>query len=72
MENFYIHNAAKEIKIPALIIHDKNDDNFPLKAAYNIRKYLESSGKLIIEGLGHIKILGETKVIEKIKKFISN
>ena len=72
MENYSSHIAAKEVKIPILIIHDKNDDDVPVKAAYNIQKHSPNSELLITEGLGHRKILGETKVIEKIKEFISS
>jgi pimeloyl-ACP methyl ester carboxylesterase len=72
MENYSSHTAAKEVKIPILIIHDKNDDDVPVKAAYNIQKHSPNSELLITEGWGHRKILGETKVIEKIKEFISS
>ena len=72
MENYSSHTAAKEVKIPILIIHDKNDDDVPVIAAYNIQKHSPNSELLITEGWGHRKILGETKVIEKIKEFISS
>jgi pimeloyl-ACP methyl ester carboxylesterase len=72
MENYSSHTAAKEVKIPILIIHDKNDDDVPVKAAYNIQKHSPNSELLVTEGWGHRKILGETKVIEKIKEFITS
>ena len=71
MENYSSHTAAKEVKIPILIIHDKNDDDVPVKAAYNIQKHSPNSELLVTEGWGHRKILGETKVIDKIKEFIT-
>jgi len=70
MENHSSHIAAKEVKIPVLIIHDINDDDVPVKTAYNIHKHLQNSELLITEGLGHRKILGNETVINKIKDFI--
>jgi pimeloyl-ACP methyl ester carboxylesterase len=70
MENYSSHFAANDVKIPVLIIHDKNDHDVSVKAAYNIYKHLQNSELLITEGLGHRKILGNEAVINKIKDFI--
>lgn len=70
MESFSSHLAAQEVKIPTLIFHDKNDDDVNVKAAYNINKNLLNSELVITEGLGHRKILGNEKVINKIKEFL--
>ncbi|PZO31026.1 MAG: alpha/beta hydrolase [Flavobacteriaceae bacterium] len=72
MENYAASFSAKSVTIPVLIIHDKDDDDVALKAAHNIHKHLKNSTIMITEGLGHRKILGDTKVIESIKEFISN
>ncbi|MGL2964906.1 alpha/beta fold hydrolase [Flavobacterium sp. RSB2_4_14] len=72
MENYAASVAAQSVKIPVLIIHDENDTDVAVKAAYNIHKYMENSELLITEGLGHRKILGDVNVIKKIKEFISN
>ena len=70
MESFSSHLAAKEVKIPILIFHDKNDEDVDVKAAYNIDKNLLNSELVITEGLGHRKILGNEIVINKIKEFL--
>ncbi|MCZ8332210.1 MAG: alpha/beta hydrolase [Flavobacterium sp.] len=72
MENYSASFSAKSVTIPVLIIHDKDDDDVAIKAAHNIHKHLKNSTLMITEGLGHRKILGDTKVIESIKEFISN
>ena len=72
MENFSSHLVAKEVKIPILIIHDKNDEDVDVKAAHNIFQYLSNSDLFITEGLGHRKILGDKAVIGRIVTFISN
>lgn len=70
MENYSASFAAQSVKIPLLIIHDENDNDVNIKAAYNIHKNLQNSELLITKGLGHRKILGDNNVIEKIKIFI--
>ena len=72
MENYAASFSAKSVTIPILIIHDSNDDDVAIKAAHNIHKHLKNSTLMITEGLGHRKILGDAKVIETIKEFISN
>ena len=71
MDDYSAYKAAEKTNIPVLVIHDKNDDDVSIKAAYNIQKYLKQSEIMITEGLGHRKILGDEAVIEKIKEFIS-
>ena len=70
MESFSSHLAAHEVDIPVLIFHDRNDKDVNVKAAYNINKHLLYSELVITEGLGHRKILGNEKVINKIKEFL--
>lgn len=71
-ESFSAYNAAKEVKIPVLIVHDENDYEIPVNAAFNIQKHLLQSKIIITKGLGHRKILGNKKVIENIKLFLLN
>lgn len=70
MNDYSAYKAAEKIEIPILIIHDKDDDDVSVKAAYNIQKHLKNSEIIITEGLGHRKILGNETVIEKIIHFL--
>jgi pimeloyl-ACP methyl ester carboxylesterase len=70
MENYSAHFSAQEVKIPTLVIHDKNDHDVSVKSAYNIDKHLENSELMITEHLGHRKILGNEMVINRIKEFL--
>ena len=72
MDSFSSYQAAKEVKMPVLIIHDENDDEIPVNAAFNIQKHLQHGKIVITKGLGHRKILGNKAVIESIKQFITN
>lgn len=69
--NYYsASNAAKEVLIPVLIIHDENDVDVNVKAAYNIKENLNISELMITKNLGHRKILGNTEVVKRIVEFI--
>lgn len=72
MNNYSTSVVASQVKIPVLIIHDENDDDVTIKAAYNIHKHLPNSKLIITKELGHRKILGNQKVIDEIKDFIKN
>ncbi len=71
MDDYSAYKAAQKIEIPVLIVHDKNDDDVSVKAAYNIQKHLKNSEIMITEGLGHRKILGDDEVIKRISHFIT-
>lgn len=69
MDSYCVHTAAEQIEIPLLIIHDQDDVDVPIKAAYQIKKHAPNSQLMVTEGLGHRKILGDKKVIERIRDF---
>lgn len=72
MEDYAGYVAAKEVKIPMLVIHDKQDYEVPVDAAYGIAENLENHQLILTEGLGHRKILGDAKVIQHITSFLVN
>nr|WP_297309675.1 alpha/beta hydrolase [uncultured Flavobacterium sp.] len=71
IENYSVHKQVEKVDIPVLIIHDKNDLDVPYSAAENIHKYAKNSKLILTNKLGHRKILGDSKVIDEIKKFIT-
>lgn len=62
--------AAKDIKIPTLVIHDSEDKEVPVSCAYPIRQNLEKGELLITKGLGHKRILNDDQVINKIIAYL--
>lgn len=72
INSYSAYVAAKEVKIPVLVIHDQNDHDVPAVAAYHIYENLAESELIITEGLGHRKILGDTKVIKQIMQFLND
>lgn len=59
---------AKTIKIPCLIVHDKNDDEAPMETAKALHKNWEGSKMIVTEGLGHH--LKSNELIVEVEKFI--
>ncbi|WP_395056484.1 alpha/beta fold hydrolase [Flavobacterium sp.] len=72
MENYAAHLAAKQVNIPTLVIHDENDYEVPIFCGKNIFKHLPNGEMYVTQRLGHRKILGDTKVINKSLDFIQN
>ena len=72
MNSYSAFLAAKETTIPVLVIHDNNDPEVPVKAGIHIHEYLKNGELLLTDGLGHRKILGNPKVIERTVQFIQN
>ncbi|PHX61785.1 MAG: alpha/beta hydrolase [Flavobacteriales bacterium] len=69
MESFSAYVVAKEVKIPVLVIHDNDDEDISVSEAYHLAENLSNNEILITNNLGHRKILGDLKVIEKIVEF---
>ncbi|WP_298221694.1 alpha/beta hydrolase [Flavobacterium sp.] len=72
MDSFSAYHAAKIIDIPVLVIHDENDDEVPVSCAHHIHQNLKNGELMITQNLGHRKILGDAKVIQKTINFITS
>lgn len=72
MDSFSAYHAAKLIEIPVLVIHDENDVEVPVKCAHHIGQNLKHGELMLTQGLGHRKILGDAKVIQKTIQFIQS
>jgi pimeloyl-ACP methyl ester carboxylesterase len=70
MESFSAYEAAKEVRIPVLVIHDTNDEDIPVSEAHHLAENLSDKEVLITNNLGHRKILGDSNVIAKIVEFL--
>ena len=72
MDYYSASNAAEEVLIPVLLIHDENDEEVNVRAAYNISENLKNSELMITKNLGHRKILGNTEVIKRIIEYLKD
>lgn len=71
MDNYSGAVSAKGVSIPTLVIHDEHDVDVHISSAHEIMKNLEKGQLFVTEDLGHRRILGDQKVINKIIDFLS-
>jgi pimeloyl-ACP methyl ester carboxylesterase len=71
MDSFSAYHAAKTVDFPTLVIHDQDDDEVPVSCAHHIHQNLKNGALMLTENLGHRKILGDAKVIQKTTEFIT-
>lgn len=71
MDNYSGAVSAKEVKIPTLVVHDEHDVDVHIRSAHEIIQNLEQGELYTTEGLGHRRILGDRKIINKILEFLS-
>lgn len=72
MENYSGYVAAKDVKCPILLIHDKSDVEVGYHCSVEIDEVLKESQLVLTDKkLGHKKILGNDKVISQIIDFIT-
>lgn len=71
MNNYSGAISARGVEIPTLLIHDEHDVDVPVDAAYEIHEELSKGALMITRGLGHRRILGSKKVIDRIIDFLS-
>ncbi len=72
MDSFSAYHGAKTVDFPALVIHDQDDDEVPVSCAHHIHQNLKNGALMLTENLGHRKILGDLKVIQKTTDFITS
>jgi pimeloyl-ACP methyl ester carboxylesterase len=71
MNDYSAYQAAKDITIPVLVIHDKDDPEVPVKAGLHIYDHLKNGELLLTEGLGHRKVLGDSEVVKRTVQFVT-
>lgn len=61
---------VKNVNIPAVIVHDKDDKAIPIEEAEHIHQLLPDSTFIKTEGLGHHRILKSTELLDILEKQI--
>lgn len=65
-----IQNLVTNLKIPALVIHDENDQLIPVSDGRKVAENWANSKTLFTSGLGHQRILRDQAVLTEIKNFL--
>lgn len=71
INSYSAYIAAKDVGVPVLAIHDEDDADVPVSAVHHIARHLANAEVVVTKGLGHRKILGDSKVIKKIIQFLN-
>ncbi|MGV3459938.1 MAG: alpha/beta hydrolase [Flavobacterium sp.] len=71
INSYSAYIAAQDVAVPLLVVHDEDDTDVPVSAAHHIAEQLKHVEVMITKGLGHRKILGDSKVIKKIMEFLN-
>ncbi|AMA49286.1 MULTISPECIES: alpha/beta fold hydrolase [Flavobacterium] len=70
IDNYDAAGAAKQVTIPTLVIHDKDDYEVPIICGQTIYNQLPDGFLIETEKLGHRKILGDDNVIRETVSFL--
>ncbi len=63
---------GRELNLPLLIVHDRNDSAVDYQSATSIKDLWPGSKLLTTEGLGHRRIMKDQKVLKEVSDFISS
>ena len=71
-ERINLAERAAELSIPALLVHDKEDQEVPFWHAQKIQFVLSSARLVTTKSLGHRRIVRDPYVVEQIAEFIAD
>ena len=70
-QDLHIADLARTLHTPALVIHDRNDEDIPLKEGRAIATAWPGSEFVETEGLGHHAIMRDAGVARRIVRFVA-
>ena len=71
MSALYAPDLAKDLRVPALIVHDRDDREVPVAAGETLHRAWPGSRLLLTSGHGHRRILSVSGVHEAVRRFYS-
>ncbi len=70
LETYSSSISIKEIDIPLLIVHDKDDKEAPYECSITLHDLARNSQLKLTSGLGHHRILRDSKTVQHIIQFL--
>ncbi|MFZ1866436.1 MAG: alpha/beta fold hydrolase [Polyangiales bacterium] len=70
MEDMLVNVIARSMRVPVLVIHDRDDKEVPVEAGRSIAGAWPGAELLITEGLGHQRILRAERIAHVAVRFI--
>ncbi len=71
LENYSSSISLEHLEMPLLIVHDKDDKETPFTYSKDLHKIAKNSQLLLTSGLGHHRILRDSKTVQYIVQFIN-
>jgi pimeloyl-ACP methyl ester carboxylesterase len=70
LETYSSSMSLNQIEMPLLIVHDKDDKETPFRYSKDLHEIANNSELILTSGLGHYRILRDSKTVQKIVQFI--
>ncbi len=70
-QDLHIADLARTLHTPALVIHDRDDEDIPLKEGRAIATAWPGSEFVVTEGLGHHAIMRDPGVARRVAEFVA-
>jgi len=64
-------NIGPDLRMPCLLIHDEADQYIPITDGEQISRTIDGSKLLRTKGLGHMRILQDDSVVQRVSRFVS-
>ena len=71
LESYSSSMSLEHLKMPLLIVHDKDDRETPFAYSKDLHEIANNSELLLTSGLGHHRILRDSKTVQHIVQFIN-
>jgi pimeloyl-ACP methyl ester carboxylesterase len=71
LESYSSSMSLEDLKMPLLIVHDKDDKETPFIYSKDLHEIANNSELLLTTGLGHHRILRDSKTVQRIVQFIN-
>ena len=71
LESYSSSMSLEHLKMPLLIVHDKDDKETPFVYSKDLHEIANNSELLLTSGLGHHRILRDSKTVQHIVQFIN-
>ena len=72
LEDLYAPAAARHLHAPLLVIHDEDDREVPIACGHLLASAWPGAQLHVTRGLGHMRILRDEGVVQKIVEFVSD
>jgi pimeloyl-ACP methyl ester carboxylesterase len=70
VDGYSVGSALRDIPTPTLLVHDADDEEFPMGEIRSIHEAAPRTGLFVTQGSGHQRILANRAMITRVKDFL--